>query len=73
MTIRQKQIDGQMVLSVDTANDFARALESDLTIEAPAEIGVLFGFPDENEAVATLNEIQPGSQGEGTAYLLPGE
>lgn len=37
--------DGKRVLSVETEEEFARALDRDLPIAAPEEIAAAFGFP----------------------------
>lgn len=45
--------DGERALSVDTEEEFARALDRGLPIVAPEEIAAAFGFPmrgDEQES-----------------------
>lgn len=71
MAITEKIIDGELHLVVETAEDFARALDRDLPIDAPAELAARFGIAGE-EDVGTLDDITPDSA-EASAYLLPGD
>jgi|GEM_PF-4446652 len=69
MAITEQTIDGELHLVVETAEDFARALDRDLPIDAPAELAEAFGV-DGREDVGTLDDIRADSA-EASAYLLP--
>ncbi len=71
MAITEKTIDGELHLVVETAEDFARALDRDLPIDAPAGLAARFGV-DGAEDIGTIDDIRADSA-EAAAYLLPGD
>ena len=49
--------DGERALSVDTEEEFARALDRGLPIVAPEEVAAAFGFPAHQDGQESSDEF----------------
>ena len=58
--------DGERALSVDTEEEFARALDRGLPILAPEEVAAAFGFPAHRDGQESNDEF-PAESGDHTA------
>lgn len=56
MTIQEITLNtGERALSVDTEEEFGRAMDSDLPIVAPDDVAAAFGFPPQEEAITSAD------------------
>lgn len=57
MAIKEVIVDGKPAVEVDTEAEFARALDRGIPIAAPPEIAAAFGFPVDQDAHESNDEL----------------